>query len=127
MAPGSLKSAATAVSIARAAFGVAMVAAPQRIAQAWIGDDGLSVRVGVLARSIGARDIALGGGATLALLRGNRDAARAWLVGQCLSDLVDLAGTLAVRDRLPARGVAQTAALAGASAAIAAAAAVALD
>lgn len=127
MSNGALGMAATAVSVARAAFGVAMIVAPERIAEAWIGDAGRSVRVGVLARSVGARDIALGGGAALALLRGQGPAARAWLAGQCLSDLADLGGTLAARERLPQRGVAQTTALAGVSAAIAGAAAIALD
>lgn len=112
-----------AVSIGRAAFGVAMMVAPERIAEGWIGDAGRSVRVSVLTRSLGARDVALGGGAAYALLRGDDDAARIWLATQAFSDVVDFIGTLAVRERLPDSGVTTTAALAGGSAAIAGAAA----
>ncbi len=118
-----IRQAAIAVSLARAAFGVAMIVAPERIAESWIGDAGRSVRVSVLTRSLGARDIALGGGAAFALLRGEGDAARLWLATQAFSDIADLVGTLAVRDRLPDNGVKTTATLAGGSAAIAGAAA----
>ncbi len=121
-----LRTAATALSAGRAAFGVAMVAAPERIGEAWIGEPGRYRRVGVLTRSLGARDIALGGGAALALIRRD-DAARAWLGAQALADVVDFAGTLAARDRLPEAGVRMTLGLAGGSAVIAATAAALLD
>jgi len=114
------------MSLARAAFGAGMIAMPERVAEGWIGEPGHSVRVGVLARSIGARDIALGGGAALALLRGDDAMARAFLAGQALSDVVDLAGTLAAREKLPESGVKTTTALAGISALVAAASAAAL-
>jgi hypothetical protein len=122
----ALKQAAIGVSLARAGFGLAMIIAPERIAESWIGDAGRSVRVSVLTRSLGARDIALGGGAALSLLRGDDDAARVWLATQAFSDLVDLAGTLAARDRLPDSGVKATSALAGGSALIAGGAAATL-
>lgn len=122
-----LKQAATALSLGRVAVGAAMILAPERIAEAWIGDAGRSVRVSVLTRSVGARDIALGGGAAYSLLRGDDDAARVWLAAQALSDVVDFIATVAARERLPDNGVKATAALAGGSAAIAGVAAASLD
>ncbi len=115
------------MSAARAAFGVAMIARPERVAEAWIGEPGHSVRVGVLARSIGARDIAMGGGAAVALFRGDDDAARAFLAGQAFSDLTDLGATLVAREKLPESGVKTTAILAGVSAVVSAAAAALLN
>jgi hypothetical protein len=121
-----LRTLTTALSAARAAFGVAMVAAPERIGEAWIGEPGRYERVGVLTRSLGARDVVLGGGAALALIRED-GSARAWLGAQALADVVDLAGTLAVRDRLPQGGFRATVALAGVSAVLTGASAALLD
>lgn len=123
---GVLRTAAIALSAGRAAFGAAMVAAPERIGRAWIGEPGRFEQVGVLSRSIGARDVALGGGAAIALVRGD-GSARAWLGAQALVDVADFAGTLAARDWLPENGVRATLALAGGSALIAGAAAALLD
>jgi hypothetical protein len=124
---GILRQTAVGISITRAAFGVLMLAEPRRIGEAWIGEPGTSVRVGVLIRSVAARDVALGGGAAVALLRGENHTARAFLAGQAAADVGDLAGTLAARDRLPAKGFKQVMALAGLSAVLAGATAALLD
>ena len=121
-----LRTAAIALSASRAAFGAAMISVPERIGEAWIGEPGRYERVGVLTRSVGARDVALGGGAAIALVRAD-GSARAWLGAQALADVADFAGTLATRDRLPESGVRATLVLAGASALIAGAAAALLD
>ena len=123
----TIRRAATGLSVARALFGVAMIVAPRRIGEAWIGEPGGYQRVGVLTRSLGARDVVLGVGAATALVSENGAATRLWLGGQALADLIDLAGTVSARDHLPQRGFRQTVVLAGASAVVAGAAAAVLD
>ena len=67
---------------------------------------------------MGVRDVALGAGAGIALLRG-ADSAPAWLAGAAICDVGDLVATLLARDSLPRNGVIGTAALAGGSAILA--------
>ena len=111
------RNAGLAISTGRAAFGVALMAAPGAIGEAWIGEPGRYERVALLTRSLGARDVALGAGGAVALARGDTDAARLLLAGQALSDVADFAGTLAARGRLPEAGARWTLVLAGLSAA----------
>lgn len=112
-----LRASAIALSLGRAALGVGLLLAPGRVASGWVGDAGERDDVAVLARSVGIRDIVIGGGAAIALL-GERPAARGWLLAAAGADLGDLAGTLAARGALPDSGVRITAALAGGSAAV---------
>jgi len=114
----SLRAAAIALSAGRAALGVALLAAPERIGRAWIGPAGTERAVEVLARSVGVRDVALGVGAAGALLGGS-DSARAWLLGAAVCDAGDMAATALARDVLPENGVRGTLALAGVSAVLA--------
>jgi hypothetical protein len=115
------------LSAGRAAFGVAMVAAPELIGEKWIGEPGRYERVALLSRSLGARDLVLGAGAAVMLVRGNDEGGRVLLAGQAVSDAADFAGTLAVRERLPESGATWTLALAGVSAVTAGLAAALLD
>jgi hypothetical protein len=115
------------LSAGRAAFGVAMVAAPELIGEKWIGEPGRYERVALLSRSLGARDLVLGAGAAVMLARGNDEGGRVLLAGQAVSDAADFAGTLAVRERLPESGATWTLALAGVSAVTAGLAAALLD
>ena len=115
------------LSAGRAAFGAAMIAAPELIGEKWIGEPGRYERVALLSRSIGARDLALGAGAAVMLARGNDEGGRILLAGQAISDAADFAGTLAVRGRLPESGARWTLVLAGASAVTAGLAAALLD
>lgn len=110
----ALRAIAIGLSASRAAFGAAMVVAPERIGRAWIGRPGGDEPAAVLARSIGARDVAIGAGGALALLAGS-EGARWWLLAQAGADLGDFVGTMLARERLPASGVRSTAALAGGS------------
>ncbi len=114
----SLRTQAIALSIGRAALGVGLLLAPERIAAGWIGPRGAEAPAATLARSVGVRDVALGAGGAAALLGGD-DSARAWLAAAAICDAGDMAATLTARDSLPPRGVRGTLALAGASAAIA--------
>lgn len=99
----------------RAALGVAVLAAPERVTSHWLGEANSQLPVvGDLARSLGARDVALG----LATLQTIDDP----IVGprvQLLCALVDSADTLATilaRQGLPRKGVIGTVAIASASA-----------
>jgi hypothetical protein len=100
------------VALARAAFGVAYFADPARIGRAWIGPRGAERPAHLLSRSIAARDVALGGGAVLAIRSGD---GAGWLAANALCDAADLASTVALRDSLPESSARMTIALAGGS------------
>jgi len=92
----------------RTAAGVAMVAAPARSAAA-MGVDGDVARASTwTTQMLGAREIALGGGAWLALRRGDGRAARLWLAAGLVADAVDalaVAGAVGRGKVRPALGV----------------------
>jgi hypothetical protein len=107
------------------AIGAALVVAPRLAGPMWIGDDANSRAVKLLARALGARDVALGLGTAVALDRGKP--VRGWLEGAALADAVDLVATFAAGDSIP-RGARRTVMLiAAASLATCAALARALD
>jgi hypothetical protein len=68
----------------------------------------------VLGRAVGARDLALGVGAAVALRTGAP--ARTWLLAGVLADLGDLGSTIGERATMPRNGLIGVAALAGGSA-----------
>lgn len=105
----------------RIAFGVGLVLAPGLYARSWVGSEAAGAETTkVLARALGARDLALGAGGLLALRAGDTERARRWFAAQGVTDLIDLAATLAARDLpRPARVFAAT--MAAGSTAIAAA------
>jgi hypothetical protein len=114
-----LRQAAIGLSAGRTAIGLALLVAPEPIARAWVGPRGAEAPAALLARSVGVRDLALGAGGALTLLRGS-DAASGWLAGAALCDLGDIAATLISWDSLPPNGARGTLALAGGSAVLAA-------
>ena len=122
----SLRSAATAIALGRVALGAALLVAPERIGRSWIGPAGTERSVEVMARAVGARDVAIGVGGAAALLSGS-DSARAWMLAAAAADLGDMVATLLARDVLPANGVAGVGVLAGGSAVACAATAASLD
>jgi hypothetical protein len=119
----TMRDLAAAASLGRIAFGAAFVAAPGFMGSRWIGKPGGDQRVGILLRAVGARDIVLGLCTAQAISR-DRDAA-GWLLASAASDSLDLVATLAARDKLPGRNAEITLGLAGAFAALFAAAALA--
>jgi hypothetical protein len=121
----SLRAVATIVSLGRAAFGAAFVAAAEPMGSRWIGKPARDERVGILLRAVGARDIAIGIGTARALARG--EDATGWLVASAGCDAIDLAATLAARDELPDATVNATLVLAAGSGALFAAAAILAD
>jgi len=112
-------------ALGRVAFGAGLVATPGRAASGWLDEDAKRPPTQVAVRGLGARDVALAGGAILAAREGF--GLRPWLVGCVACDLVDVASTLAAGDALSARARWGTVALAGAAAAFGAALAVSAE
>jgi hypothetical protein len=104
------------LAAARAALGMAVLASPEKVTAGWLGQENSERPVVVdLARSLGARDVALGI-ATLQTLDdpvvGPRVQAACAVV-----DSVDVLATVIARGALPRKGVLATVAVAGAAAA----------
>jgi hypothetical protein len=109
----------------RLAFGLALVGAPSRVGSSWLGPDAARGPLQVAVRGLGARDLALAGGAAWAAATGS--AVRPWLVATVGGDVTDIAATIAAGDSLPERSRIGTVLLAGASALACAGLAVAVD
>lgn len=95
---------AVALSVARlrVALGVVALVAPDAALRPWIGATGRGPSRRVLARSLGARDIALGLGT---LVAARRDApVRGWVEAGALADAGDVLGTLVAFGHLPRAG-----------------------
>jgi hypothetical protein len=109
------------VAAARLVTGGVLLVAPGIPARVWLGEEGRRRAVKVMARAVGARDIALALGTLRALAEG--DSAPAWVAGSAASDASDALATLVGGARhQPARSllvgaIAGTAAMAGAHAA----------
>jgi hypothetical protein len=110
---------ATALSLNRIAFGLAYALIPERSARGWIGRVSRDPAAQVFVRGHGARDVALGVGALVPLIRGDERAARPWMAGQALADGSDIAATLAAGKRLPRSGARFALTMAGVSTAVA--------
>jgi hypothetical protein len=105
---------ALALAAGRAALGVAVLAAPEAVTSRWLGDANARLPVvGDLARSLGARDLALG----LAMIATLEDAGAGSRVQLlcALVDGVDTVATVIARSSLPRKGVIGTVLVAGAS------------
>ncbi len=109
----------------RIAFGLALIALPERVGASWLGAAGEQPAVHVALRGLGARDIGLAAGAAWAA--GRDGAVKPWLLAAVGGDLADLAATLAAGDAVPLRARRGTLALAGASALAGAALAAAVE
>lgn len=95
---------ARAMAIARIGIGVVLSVAPRVLLRPWVGKgDASRPATRMLSRSVGARDIALGVGALMAI---NHDApVRGWLEAGVMSDAGDVFGILAASRGLPTFGV----------------------
>jgi hypothetical protein len=111
------------LAVNRIAFGAGYVIRPQSAERSWLGRAAKLPGTKVMTRSQGIRDVVLGAGALLALTRGEARDARVWMAGHALADATDFAATWAARNRLPKRAARLALGVAGASTAIAAAAA----
>lgn len=99
----------------RIGLGMALFAAPRTAARLWLGRD-LPPAAGVLARGLGARDLALGIGMLVTVDDG--DDVDPWMDAGVVADTADAAAVLMAREHLEPRVVAGTMAVAlGAAAA----------
>ena len=110
---------------ARVAYGVALVAAPERLAARWLGPAAGTPPTQVPLRALGVREAILHGGAIAAALGGRP--VRPWLAASVAGDLSDIASTVAGRGGLPDEAPVATAVVAGVSAALSATVAIAVD
>jgi hypothetical protein len=92
---------AIGLSLNRVGFGLVYLFAPGRGGQGWIGRVARDPATQVFVRGHGARDLALGAGALVALLRRERRVACGWMSAQAIADGADVYATLASRRRLP--------------------------
>lgn len=96
---GTARLLARGLAAGRIGLGVALVAAPDVTARRWLGRAAEDPGTHVAVRGLGARDVALGLGALVALRDGNdvRHAAR-WLEAAVVADLADAASTAVATD-----------------------------
>ena len=97
-----LRRAAQAIAWGRVAIGGTALVAPMAVTRPWVGDYADAKPVELLARVLGARDLALGAGTLRALARSD-DEARPWVALAGASDGVDALVTVAAFAWLPRR------------------------
>jgi hypothetical protein len=110
------------ISFGRFLFGVAFIAEPKLMERAWIGKQARLPGAQLLARAVGARDLALGLGGLQALRRED-GSARPWLAAAAVCDLVDFGATWTAGRTIPRQARNGVLAIAGASALLSAIAA----
>jgi hypothetical protein len=94
---------AEAIAVGRIAIGVVALVAPTVPLRPWVGRDfAWQPRAKLLARSLGARDLALGIGVMLALR--HKAPVRGWVEGAGLADAGDALATLLAFGKLPKGG-----------------------
>jgi hypothetical protein len=104
------------MSVSRVALGLSLIAAPRLAMAGWLGRDAGRGSAHVLARALGARDMAIGAGVLASL--GGGGSLRPWLLGGLVADATDLAATLVQQDDLPRTAVPLIASAAGAGIAL---------
>jgi hypothetical protein len=102
------------MSFGRFLFGVAFIAQPNLMERGWIGKQARLPGAQVLARAVGARDLALGLGGLQAVARDD-GSARSWLAAAAICDAVDFGATWAAGQGIPRQARAGVLAVAGAS------------
>lgn len=94
---------AEAIALGRIGIGVVALVAPTVPLRPWVGRDfAWQPRAKLLARSLGARDLALGIGVMLALR--HKAPVRGWVEGAALADAGDTLATLLAFGKLPKSG-----------------------
>jgi hypothetical protein len=92
---------AALISVGRFVFGVAFIAQPKVMDQAWIGKQARLPGAQLLSRAVGARDLVLGLGGVQAVARDD-GSARPWLGAAAICDAVDFGATWAAGRGIPA-------------------------
>jgi len=113
------------ISLGRFVFGVAFIAEPKLMERAWIGKQARLPGAQLLARAVGARDLALGLGGLQAVGRDD-GSARPWLAAAALCDAVDFGATWTAGRGIPSQARTGVLAIAGVFSLLSAIAAVAL-
>jgi len=113
------------ISLGRFFFGVAFIAEPTLMERAWIGKQARLPGAQLLARAVGARDLALGVGGLQAVTR-NDGSARPWLAAAAACDAVDFGATWTAGRGIPRQARSGVLAIAGVSSVLSAIAAVGL-
>jgi hypothetical protein len=122
----AVRGAAVAILSFRIAYGLALLAAPAKVAgNRWLGPGAREAAAQVSLRGLGAREVGLHGLALAGILRGSP--VRPLLAASVAGDLTDIASTAISRDGLPEGSATATAAVAGGSALLTAALAVLID
>ena len=120
-----LRAATLALLGLRVAYGVALIAAPERLALRWLGPAAGEAPTQVALRGLGAREIVVHGAAIAAAL--HRLPVRPFLAASAAGDLADIAATVGGRRGLPPGAAPATLAVAGGSALLTAGLAAAVD
>lgn len=102
------------LAAARIGIGGTLFAAPRTAARLWLGQDDLPPATAILARGLGARDLALGVG-LLVTLDNDQDPAP-WLDAGVAADTADAAAALLARKSVSGTTLAATTAVAGGAA-----------
>jgi len=100
------------ISLGRFVFGVAFIAEPKLMERAWIGKQARLPGAQLLARAVGARDLALGLGGLQALTRDD-GSARPWLAAAAVCDAVDFGATWTAGRGIPRQARSGVLAIAG--------------
>jgi hypothetical protein len=109
----------------RVAYGVALIAAPERLALRWLGPAAGEAPTQVALRGLGAREIVVHGAAIAAAFRDLP--VRPFLAASAAGDLADIAATVGGRRGLPPGAAPATLAVAGGSALLTVGLAAAVD
>src|SRR5215208_8411062 len=91
------------ISFGRFLFGVVFIARPTVMERAWIGKQARLPGAQVLARAVGARDLALGLGGLQAVARDD-GSARPWLAAASVCDAVDFGASWVAGRGIPRQG-----------------------
>jgi hypothetical protein len=91
---------AALISFGRFVFGVAFIAKPTLMEDAWIGKQARLPGAQLLARAVGARDLVLGLGGLQAVSRDD-GSARPWMAAAGICDAVDFGATLGAGRGIP--------------------------
>jgi hypothetical protein len=108
------RAAALTVLGLRVAYGAGLVVATERLGRPWLGAGVSAAPAKVGLRGLGAREVALHGGAIAAALRG--EPLRPWLGLSLVGDVTDIAWTYLGRAEVPDDAPRKTALVAGGSA-----------
>jgi hypothetical protein len=100
------------ISFGRLLFGIAFIAQPTLMDRGWIGKQARIPGAQVLARAVGARDLAIGLGGLQAVARDD-GSARPWLGAAAICDAVDFGATWAAGRGIPRQARTGVLAIAG--------------